>query len=232
MDNHLGLKAGDELALAFSVIPRSIISLDLSYNNLGLKTIHEMMMLFRAIPLNITSLDLSHNNLGSKTTDDLISLLRAIPSSVTFLTLTGNDLDSKNEVELAAIFRAIPDNVTTLYLDPNCLNRRSVTELEHLGRALPFVMRINDSEIESGKLAALQRFMGQGVRGVHDLLNEHLPLDLSFFSLTYLVNADDTEIMNLTTEVPSASVASDKRARQEGDSASDSEACEKRSRFV
>ena len=114
--NARGLTAA-EFTNAFSGIPTSVTSLDLSGNDLYRKTGAELSEAFSGIPTSVTSLNLSGNALYRKTGAELSEAFSGIPSSVTSLNLSWNNLGAKTGAELIEAFSGIPPWVREINID-------------------------------------------------------------------------------------------------------------------
>jgi hypothetical protein len=135
--NDLGFKSAAESVQIFQTLPRALTSLDLSCNNLNYKSTAELVQIFQMLPRTLTSLDLSYNILGSKSAAVLVQIFQVLPQTLTSLNLSHNNLGYKSAAEFVQIFQLLPRTLTSLNLSLNNLSSKSAAELVQIFQALP-----------------------------------------------------------------------------------------------
>lgn len=143
----LSTKGANGLCTIFAVLPKNIISLDLSNNDfceIGTKEYIEGMS-----DINLTDYQkkcmFEHPMHKIIPTDDFIRAFSLIPKNIRAINLSNNGFNRREESELIKIINAIPETVETILIEENSKIFNLIQKIRHktydtLCESLPDVM--------------------------------------------------------------------------------------------
>ncbi|WP_026069559.1 leucine-rich repeat domain-containing protein [Legionella tunisiensis] len=140
-ENYLAFKNIDEVAQLLKTIPPWVTALSLANNHL-IYDPDKLIRMLSSIPKTITTLDLSYNLLNIRTGNVLKEVFTAIPEGVNELVLSRQALGLNRADELVTAFSGLSPNITTMDLTVTQLNGLSLESLIQLRNSLPHLRKI------------------------------------------------------------------------------------------
>lgn len=142
--NGFDLCSGDNLKTIFSGLSAlSIRELNLKGNQFGLAKGDDLKTAFSGLPKSIDTLDLSYNQLEKLAGgDDLKLAFSVLPHSIKTLKLEGNRFDRVLPERLKVAFDALPYSVTTIDLSNTYFTNVTATGLVRCYAAIPSRLRV------------------------------------------------------------------------------------------